>query len=223
MKEFNLLKEEHGIRARLKELNSSDERRIDTGFIFIALLFITVAVLSYAVYSMLHLGVTAKTDRIIPDLKPFKPEIPDPAPDRFSQGQVQDKSENPPSRTLTNNGDRSKFSKEATINEGLGEVISGASHSKKNGLIKSREKIFGVRAAVCVLKESADAVQRDLKDKGFSSYIKVTRGSVKGKTTNLYKVYIGDYNSKEGALVILDRLKAKGFSAIIEEMKNGKG
>ncbi|MBI3814758.1 MAG: hypothetical protein HY279_09900, partial [Nitrospinae bacterium] len=45
MKEFNLLKEEHGIRARLKELNSSDERRIDTGFIFIALMFITVAVL----------------------------------------------------------------------------------------------------------------------------------------------------------------------------------
>ncbi|MBI3815649.1 MAG: SPOR domain-containing protein, partial [Nitrospinae bacterium] len=219
--------EEHGIRARLKELNSCDERRIDTGFIFIALMFITVAVLSYAVYSISNLGVTAKTDRHIPDLKSFKHEVPASDPERIIKGQVQDKSENPPSLPLikeeVGQASRLSFAKETVINEGLGKVISGVSQPEKEELVKKRERRFGIRVATCVLKESADAVQRDLRDKGFSSYIKTAHGSVKGKITNLYKVYTGDYNSREGALVISDRLKAKGFSAIIEEIKNGKG
>lgn len=212
MKEFNLLKEEHGIRARLKELNSSDERRIDTGFIFIVILLITVAVLSYAVYSISNLGVTARTDSRIPDLKSLKLEVP--APD-FQKPDF--KPENLPSPPLTKEEDEGKFANETVVNEGVGEVISAVSQQHKN------EKRFSIRVAVCILKESADAVQRDLKDKGFSSYVKSAQGTVKGKATNLYKVYAGDYNSREKASAAADKLKAKGVPTIIEEIKNGKG
>src|SRR3989338_7238506 len=188
MKQFNLLKEVHGIRARLMGLNYQPERKFNKNNIYVVFLIAVAGFILYEMYPMLEFG------------PPPSPPIP-----------VIDKVKN----------------NEATFMPPTGETTTPHSEEVKDNhknhppsvdnedMIKSKADI--IRVATCVFKESADVVQRDLKGKGFSSYQKAAPGYIKGKIANLHKVYVGDYSSRKDVLLVVDKLKASGFSAIVEE------
>jgi hypothetical protein len=318
MKEFNLLKEEHGIRAKLVELNFHPERRMDRKIIVIPLLLIVVTFLFSRIYPLLEFGIPTGDN-------PEDTEIPHDKPadgnhDIISKSEVlSHKSENlePPvggplksERPLILRGsEESKRSPERSPdkiplvvypqkkdetpplhvaqNQVKKERQMAQNESKEGKVVRGDEKKFIIRVATCVYRGSADVIQRDLQKKGFASYLNISPGSIRsyavsfhglhgeaaervmerlkkkgihykvkreekgeytvitdsyylqreadkilelvagmgikgdiikeGKVTNLYRVYVGDYNNRSEASSIVDKLKSYGFSTIIEE------
>lgn len=223
MKQFNLLKEVHGIRARLMGLNYQPERKFNKNNIYVVFLLSVAGFLLYEMYPVLEFGPPPSPpipviDKVKNDEAAFMSPTGETTIPHSEEVKVHP-SNHPPS---VDNEDIIK-SKEEIIKSGKVEEEShpitptvGKKEKKE-----ARHGVYIIRVATCVLKESADVVQRDLKGKGFSSYQKTAPGYIKGKITNLHKVYVGDYNNKKDVLLDVDKLKAKGFSAIIEERKDG--
>lgn len=223
MKQFNLLKEVHGIRARLMGLNYQPERKFNKNNIYIVFLLLVAGFLLYEMYPMLE-SVSPPSpsipviDKIKNDEASFTPPIVETKLPHSEE--VKDNHKNyPPS---VDNEDMIK-SKEEIVKDGKVEEDSHpiTPIATKKEVKDARQGVYIIRVATCVLKESADVVQRDLKGKGFSSYQKTAPGYIKGKVANLHKVYVGNYSSRKDVLLVVDKLKANGFSAIVEERKDG--
>jgi len=194
MKQFNLLKEVHGIRARLMGLDYQSERKFNKNNIYAVFLLIVAGFILYEVYPILEFG------------HPPSPSIPvmeKAKNDETAFMPMIDEATTPHSEEIKDNSKDSPH------------LITPPPVKKEKTEV--RHGVYNIRVAICVLKESADVVQRDLRGKGFSSYQKIGPGYIKGKITNLHRVYVGDYNNKKDVLLVVDKLKANGFSAIVEE------
>ena len=234
MKQFNLLKEVHGMRARLMGLNYRPERKFNKNNIYVVFLIAVAGFVLYELYSVLEFGPPPSpsipaVDEVKNDEAAFMPltgEITTP----HSEDVKDNPKKSPPP---VDNEDMIK-SKEEVIKSGAvintpavpSPKVEEDPHLITSMSVKKEEKearhgVYIIRVATCVLKESADVVQRDLKGKGFLSYQETAHGYIKGKVANLHKVYVGDYNNKKDVLLFVDKLKANGFSAIIEERKDG--
>lgn len=215
-------------------LNYQPERKFNKNNIYIVFLIAFAGFILYEMYPMLESGSPPSSsilviDKVKNDEVSFIP--PTVETKTTHSEEVKDNHKNyPPS---VDNEDMIKSKEEiiksrAVINtpavpsprveEDSHLITSTAAKKEKK---EARYGVYVIRVATCVLKESADVVQRDLKGKGFSSYQKTAPGYIKGKIANLHKVYVGDYNNKKDVLLYVDKLKAKGFSAIIEERKDG--
>ncbi|MBI3584385.1 MAG: SPOR domain-containing protein [Nitrospinae bacterium] len=233
MKQFNLLKEVHGMRARLMGLNYQPERKFNKNNIYAVFLIAVAGFLLYEIYPVLEFGHPPSPsipviDKVKNDEGAFMPPKVETTTPHSEE--VKDNPKNSP--TPVENEDMIK-SKEEVIKSGAvintpavpSPKVEEDSHPISPTAAKRERKekkeayrgVYIIRVATCVLKESADVVQRDLKGKGFSSYQKTAAGYIKGKIANLHKVYVGDYNSKKEVLLVIDKLKASGFSAIVEE------
>ncbi len=231
MKQFNLLKEVHGIRARLMGLDYQSERKFNKNNIYVVFLLSVAGFLLYEMYPMLEFGPPSSPsipvlDKVKNDEAAFIPPTGETTTPHSEDVKV-----HPKNHPLSVDNEDMIKSKEEIIKSGVvintpavpspkveedSHLITPPSEKKE-----ARHGVYIIRVATCVFKESADVVQRDLKGKGFSSYQKTAPGYIKGKIANLHKVYVGDYNSKKDVLLVIDKLKAKGFSAIIEERKDG--
>ncbi|MBI5749657.1 MAG: SPOR domain-containing protein [Nitrospinae bacterium] len=230
MKQFNLLKEVHGIRARLMGLNYQPERKFNKNNIYVVFLLIAAGFILYEMYHMLEFGPPPSPPiPVVDKVKNDEAAFMHPTRETTSP-HSEDVKDNPKNHPPSVDNEDMIKSKEEIIKRG--DVINTPavpspkveedSHlitppSEKKERKEARHGVYIIRVATCVLKESADVVQRDLKGKGFSSYQKTAPGYIKGKIANLHKVYVGDYNNKKDVLLVIDKLKAKGFSAIVEE------
>lgn len=73
-------------------------------------------------------------------------------------------------------------------------------------------KLYRVQVGAFAQKENAQAMQKKLKNKGYSPIITVT---TKADKTFLYRVQVGAFSKKANAQALVKELKDKGFTAII--------
>jgi cell division septation protein DedD len=220
MKQFNLLKEVHGIRARLMGVDYQPERKINKNNIYAVFLLAAIGFILYVMSPMLESGFKDLKNEQSTAVVLQKPEI------QKTESETQD-STTPHTQPLGGitppSGEVINTNPAPVENE---DMIKSKSDIVKSIVVKKEKKearhgAYIIRVATCVLKESADVVQKELKAKGFSSYQKTAAGFIKGRIANLHKVYVGDYNSRQDVLSVVDKLKANGFSAIVEERENG--
>ena len=230
MKQFNLLKEVHGIRARLMGLNYQPERKFNKNNIYVVFLLALAGFILYEMYPMLEFGSPpSPTIPVIDKVKNNEATFMPPTGETTTphSEEVKDNHKNHPPSVDNEDMIKSKadiIKSGAVINTPAipSPKVEEESHpitppAAKKEKKEARHGVYIIRVATCVFKESADVVQRDLKGKGFSSYQKAAPGYIKGKIANLHKVYVGDYSSRKDVLLVVDKLKASGFSAIVEE------
>ncbi|MBI4379148.1 MAG: SPOR domain-containing protein [Nitrospinae bacterium] len=234
MKEFNLLKEEHGIRAKLSELNFHPERRMDRKIIFIPLLLIAVTFLFSRIYPLLEFGISTgdnPEDTEIPHDKPavvnhdiiLKSEVLSHKSETPLISRGSEKSERDPERSpdriplvvypqkkdetppLQVAQDQVKKERQMAQNE-----------SKEGKVIRGDEKKFIIRVATCVYRGSADIIQRDLQKKGFASYLNISPGSIRSYAVSFHGLH-GEVVEK-----VMERFKKNGIHYKVKKEEKGE-